>query len=48
MFVCDLPTGVVRPVVLTNTECDYKRYKTGRTLNAYTITARVAQQFVRR
>jgi hypothetical protein len=48
VFVCDLPTGAVRPVVLTNAECDYKRYKTGRTLNAYTITAQVAQQFVRR
>lgn len=48
VYLCDLPTGVVRPLVLTNTECEFKRFKTGHTLNAYTITAQVAQQFVRR
>lgn len=48
VYLYDLPTGVVRPLVLTNTECEFKRFRTGHTLNAYTITAQVAQQFVRR
>ena len=48
VYLYDVATGVMRPVVLTNAECEYKAYRNGRQPIQYTITAEVAQEFVRR
>lgn len=49
VFLCELATGDVVPVVLTDAECEHKTYRgSGRQMNTYTITAQLAQQQVRR
>ena len=49
VFLLDLATGTVRPVILTNDACEHKTYKAnGKQLNAYEITAQIAQEFYRR
>jgi hypothetical protein len=49
VFLYDIETGTMQPVVLTDTETEYLAYKTdGRQPVQYTITAQIAQEFARR
>lgn len=48
VYLQDLAGGTIVPVVLTNTETQYKRFANGRRMAEYTITAELAQERVRR
>lgn len=49
VYLCDLSTGAMHPVVLTDDETPHKSYEgNGRTLNQYTFNATLAQQRLRR
>ena len=49
VFLCDISTGDIMPVILTDTRTDYKTYKGngGRLVN-YTINVTIAQERIRR
>lgn len=48
VYLQDLAAGTIVPVVLTNTETEYKRHANGRRFAEYTITAELAQERLRR
>ena len=49
VFLYDIDTDTMQPVTIEDTETEYLAYKTdGHQPVQYTITARIAQEFVRR
>lgn len=49
VYLHDLSTDIIRPLVLTGKECTFKTFRTnGGRLSQFTITANVAQDFERR
>lgn len=49
VYMCDLSTGDVWPVIVTDTACEYKTYKNqGNKMAEYTINVELAQNRIRR